>query len=230
MKWDTKSLIGLADKAAELMATADTVLDKVQGLKTAGGQLIDKIQSLKADNGSGVSEIAPATNTPEMAEAVTEVDVAVTEVDIADITIPDTGLSALSAIGSTVTVASSSEVVLALGVVNKITEEVGATIRYCEEQQTRREEIAQSANVRITQINRMTELIKDYLGKTFDERGQLFDNYFCVLDKAMSSGDIELMSQTLAAINSLAVSSPFKNLADINNVAKGLSEGTEWDI
>lgn len=223
MKWDTKSLIGLADKAAELMATADTVLDKVQGLKTAGGQLIDKIQSLKADNGSGVSEIAPATNTPEMAEAVTEVDVA-------DITISDTGLSALSAIGSAVTLASSSEVVLALEVVNKITEEVGATIRYCEEQQTRREEIAQSANVRITQINRMTELIKDYLGKTFDERGLLFDNYFCVLDKAMSSGDIELMSQTLAAINSLAVSSPFKNLADINNVAKGLSEGTEWDI
>ena len=76
----------------------------------------------------------------------------------------------------------------------------------------------------------MTELIKVYLDKTFDERGQLFDNYFGVLDRAMANGDLELMSQTLAAINSLAVSSPFKDLADINHVAKGLSEGTEWDI
>lgn len=227
MKWDVKSLTGLADKAAELISTADTVLDKVQELKTTGGQLIDKIQSLKADDSSNVSGIVPAAGTPDKAAvaknaATTEVDVAVAEVAVTDIKI--------SNIGSTVMLASSSEVMLALETVNKITEEVGATIRYCEEQHTRREEIAQSANVRITQINRMTELIKEYLDKTFDERGQLFDSYFSVLDRAMTDGDVELMSQTLAAINSLAVSSPFKDLADIGNVAKSLSEGSEWDI
>ena len=218
MKWDAKSLIGLASKAAELIATADTVLDKVQGLKTAGGRLMDRAQSLSTDNGSGTTtDIAPAaTNTPE------DDAVAVVKPDVSAIQIPD--------IGSAVMLASGAEVVLALEAVNKITEEVGATIRYCEEQQTRREEIAQAANVRITQINRTTELIKEYLEKTFDERGQLFDNYFGVLDRAIANGDLELMSQTLAAINSLAVSSPFKDLADINNVAKGLSEGTEWDI
>lgn len=216
MKWDAKSLIGLANKAAELITTADAVLDTVQGLKTAGGRLMDRAQSLKADNGPGITEMTPATNTPENdAVAVAE---------------PVAVAALASDIGSAVMLASSSEVVLALEAVNKITEEVGATIRYCEEQQTRREEIAQSANVRIVQINRMTELIKVYLDKTFDERGQLFDNYFGVLDRAIANGDLELMSQTLAAINSLAVSSPFKDLADINSVAKELSEGTEWDI
>lgn len=210
MKLNVKSLKGL-------IATAETVFDKVKVLKSAGGQLMDRVQSLSSDTDSISSDAvtcvsAPAENTPPKNVAVTAAE------------------TNSSDIGSIVTLASGAQVALAIEAVTKITEEVGATIRYCEEQQTRREEIVQSANVRITEINRTTELIKEYLDKTFDERGQLFDKYFGILDTAIANGDLELMSQTLGNINSLAVSSPFKDLADINNVAKGLSEGTEWDI
>ncbi|WP_303341629.1 hypothetical protein, partial [uncultured Duncaniella sp.] len=82
-----------------------------------------------------------------------------------------------------------------------------------------------------TRINAISKLLSDYLDKTFDERSELFDNYFRVLDKAIEAGDIALMSATLGSINSLAAQSPFKNLADFSTVQQQLwQSGTEWDI
>lgn len=115
----------------------------------------------------------------------------------------------------------------ALSVLNK---EVFETIKFCEVQKTKREKIRNDANVRIAEINAMTSCIKDYLSRSFDERDKLFDKYFVVLDEAIRSENLTLMSQTLDSINSLAASSPFKALTDINNVSRGLMSGEEWDI
>ncbi len=76
----------------------------------------------------------------------------------------------------------------------------------------------------------MADMVRDYLKRSFDERAGLFDGYFTVLDKALEKGDNTLVAQTLQSINSLAASSPFKDLADINKVAALLTEGGEWDI
>ena len=115
----------------------------------------------------------------------------------------------------------------ALAALNK---EVFETIKFCEVQKTKREKIRNDANVRIAEINAMTSCIKDYLNRSFDERDKLFENYFVVLDEAIRSENLTLMSQTLDSINSLAASSPFKALTDINNVSRGLMSGEEWDI
>ena len=122
---------------------------------------------------------------------------------------------------------NAQDVQEALMVLNK---EVLETIKFCEVQKTKREKIRADSNVKLAQINSMTECIKDYLNRSFDERGKLFDNYFSVLDKAIEGDNMELMAATLQSINSLAASSPFKDLNDIGKVTQNLSEGGEWDI
>ena len=114
--------------------------------------------------------------------------------------------------------------------IGEMARQANETMRFCEEQKTIRTEIRANAAVEITKINAMADMVRDYLKQSFDERAGLFDNYFSVLDKALESGDNTLAVQTLQSINSLAASSPFKDLADIGKVSTMLAEGGEWDI
>lgn len=114
--------------------------------------------------------------------------------------------------------------------IGEMARQANETMRFCEEQKTIRTEIRANAEVEITKINAMADMVRDYLKRSFDERAGLFDNYFSVLDKALESGDNSLVAQTLQAINSLAASSPFKDLADLGKVSTMLAEGGEWDI
>ena len=114
--------------------------------------------------------------------------------------------------------------------IGEMARQANETMRFCEEQKTIRTEIRANAAVEITKINAMADMVRDYLKQSFDERAGLFDNYFSVLDKALESGDNTLVAQTLQSINTLAASSPFKDLADIGKVSTMLAEGGEWDI
>ena len=109
--------------------------------------------------------------------------------------------------------------------------EIAKAIQICQIEETKRTEIKAHMEVEVTRINAISKLLSDYLDKTFDERADLFDNYFRVLDRAIESGDTALMSATLGSINSLAAQSPFRNLADFSAVQQQLSQAsTEWDI
>lgn len=114
--------------------------------------------------------------------------------------------------------------------IGEMARQANETMRFCEEQKTIRTEIRANAAVEITKINAMADMVRDYLKRSFDERAGLFDNYFLVLDKALENGDNTLVAQTLQSINSLAASSPFKDLADLGKVSTMLAEGGEWDI
>ena len=105
------------------------------------------------------------------------------------------------------------------------------TIKYAEDQETKREEIRAMRDTAIAQINAMKECVQTYLEQTFDERSAVFAKQFEVVDAALLSGDNEMLASCLNNINALAASSPFKNLADIAAVQKSLSSSdTEWDI
>lgn len=114
--------------------------------------------------------------------------------------------------------------------INNMVSQASATIRYCEEQETVRTDIRAKAAVEISKINTMAGMVRDYLNRSFDERAGLFDNYFSILDKALERGDNTLVAQTLQSINSLAASSPFKDIADMNKFSSMLIEEDEWDI
>lgn len=105
------------------------------------------------------------------------------------------------------------------------------TIKYSEEQETKREDIRAKRDVAIAQINAMRDAVQTYLDKSFDERSVLFAKQFECVDAALKAGDNDMLAISLNNINALAASSPFKALADINQVQKALtSSETEWDI
>ncbi len=120
------------------------------------------------------------------------------------------------------------EVMAAISTLAQVSNE---TIKYVAEQETKREEIRAERDVAIARINAMSDSIKLYLEKTFDERSAIFSKQFEAVDEALRTGNTEMLALTLNSINSLAASSPFKNLADIGQVQQALTDGnTEWDI
>ena len=123
---------------------------------------------------------------------------------------------------------SPEDVERALRILGEVAQD---TIKYAEEQETKREEIRAMRDTAIAQINAMKECVQTYLEKTFDERSAIFAKQFEVVDSALLSGDNEMLASGLNSINALAASSPFKNLADVAAVQKSLtSSDTEWDI
>ena len=123
---------------------------------------------------------------------------------------------------------SPEDVERALRILGEVAQD---TIKYAEEQGTKREEIRAMRDTAIAQINAMKECVQTYLEKTFDERSAIFAKQFEVVDSALLSGDNEMLASGLNSINALAASSPFKNLADVTAVQKSLtSSDTEWDI
>jgi len=112
-----------------------------------------------------------------------------------------------------------------------LTEVANDTVKYVAEQETKQEEIRAQRDVAIAKINATTACIKEYLDKTFDERSNIFAKQFECVDVALRTGNNEMLAMSLNSINSLAASSPFKNLADIDHVQQALGDGdTEWDI
>jgi len=105
------------------------------------------------------------------------------------------------------------------------------TIRYAEEQETRREEIRAMRDAAVARVNAMRDVVQAYLDKTFDERSMLFAKQFECVDAALKTGNNDMLANALNSINALAASSPFKNLADISAVHSALTDSqTEWDI
>lgn len=105
------------------------------------------------------------------------------------------------------------------------------TVKYVADQETRQEEIKAQKDIVIAKINATAALLKDYLDKTFDERRLIFAEQFKCVDSALNTGNNEMLAVTLQNINSLAASSPFKALSDLNEVQNALAdEGAEWDI
>ncbi|MBQ9546617.1 MAG: hypothetical protein IJU90_04965 [Bacteroidales bacterium] len=120
------------------------------------------------------------------------------------------------------------EVLAAISTLAQVSNE---TIKYVAEQETKREEIHAKRDVAIARINAMSDSIKLYLEKTFDERSAIFSKQFEAIDEALRTGNTEMLALTLNSINTLAASSPFKSLADIGQVQQALTDGnTEWDI
>ena len=200
MKFDFKQIQGLVEKSSEIISKTQQIVSSVQKTFTTNEET----------NNIGIAKEKTATlNLPEKDEKESLVSTAI------DLAVVGVGLK------------SSTEVV---AVIDNMMRQANETIRFCEEQKTIRTEIKAQAEVEIGKINAMANLVRDYLARSFDERADIFDSYFSALDHALEEGDNMLVAQTLQSINSLATSSPFKDLADINKVTEQLSAGTEWDI
>lgn len=115
-----------------------------------------------------------------------------------------------------------------MSTIKAIGEAASDAIKFCEIQETKREGIRAQRDVIIHRIDNTANLVRTYLDKTFDERRYQFDKYFHLVDKAIESGDQNLLAMTLQNINELSASSPFKELKAIGEAIN--NPNTEWDI
>lgn len=107
----------------------------------------------------------------------------------------------------------------------------GKTTQFEEYQITKRKKIAADRDIVIKQIEDNSKIIMKYLDLAFDERKENFKKMFSTLDKAISTGNTEIVVCTLDSIVKLASSSPFKDLGNIKEVQKNLEDKNhEWEI
>jgi hypothetical protein len=104
-------------------------------------------------------------------------------------------------------------------------------LKVAEEEKTKRRDIEAWEKTTISQINAQRDLLIGYLERSFDERTTNFRALFTVVDSAISSGNNEQLALTLNSITELAKSSPFKDLANLNQVRLALDDPNyEWEF
>lgn len=118
-----------------------------------------------------------------------------------------------------------------LSTIKAFTEAATDAVKFCEVQETKREEIRANRDARIKQLEAQRDIIISYLDRSFDERKYLFEKHFKVVDHALMTGNSEELALSLQNINDLAKSSPFKALADLGSVQKSLNQkNSTFDI
>lgn len=107
---------------------------------------------------------------------------------------------------------------------------VNDVCKYTEGQKTQRKLIEANRDTIIKGINNQKEIILEYMKRTFDERKENFEKMFLIVDRAIDSNNMEMLSMGLNSINDLVKSSPFKDLKDLETTQKKLSDPNHsWD-
>lgn len=86
------------------------------------------------------------------------------------------------------------------------------------QEKTKREQIRAWRDVELERIAAQRELFMTYLECTFDERRANFAKFFEVLDHAVETEAVDVVSTTLDSITALAKTSPFKDIATVAQV------------
>lgn len=92
------------------------------------------------------------------------------------------------------------------------------------EEKTKQRQIEAWEKTEIAKINALRDSLITYLDRSFDERADDFKNLLAIADQVMVSNDNEKLVLALNSITSLAKSSPFSQLADINYVRAALDD------
>ena len=125
--------------------------------------------------------------------------------------------------------AKSADVFNAVGVLNQILDAVHDYLIVRETEATKQETIRARKEVDLSEIHAKSDLFLTYLHRSFDERRKNFKELFDSLDKAMQNGGD--VASILGAITTLAASSPFKDLHDIELVRRNLADPDhEWTV
>lgn len=112
-----------------------------------------------------------------------------------------------------------------------LTKQVYEVQKFCEVQETKRQQINAIRAVKVKEIQAQKEVLMSYLEKSFDERKANFAKLFAVVDQAMVSNNNEQLALALHSINLLAADSPFKALRSVEETKKALEDKNhEWDF
>lgn len=103
--------------------------------------------------------------------------------------------------------------------------------KIAEEEKTKRAAISAWEKTRLAEIKAQRDFLIGYLEKSFDERKDNFQQLFKLVDQAIENNDNQQLALSLDAIVKLAQSSPFKDLANLDNVMDKLADSnTVWEF
>lgn len=92
------------------------------------------------------------------------------------------------------------------------------------QEKTKREQIRAWRDVELERIRAQEELFLTYLDRVFDERRANFAKFFEVLDHAIETENVGVITATLDSITTLAKTSPFKDIATVVQVREALED------
>lgn len=118
----------------------------------------------------------------------------------------------------------------AVAVIKNVVGAVGEWVQIVEQEKTKRAEIAAKEAATLAAIAADRDVLLTYLDRSFDERRDNFDRLFVALDDAMRHHR-SAVADLLGAITTLALKSPFADLADAPSVVARLHDkDTEWPV
>ena len=86
--------------------------------------------------------------------------------------------------------------------------------RIREEEQTKRSAIAAEEHVQVDRIHAAEQLLRLYFDRVFAERAKTSEEMFVRLDRAMDTGDPQMVHAVVRSIVDLAQASPLAGLGD----------------
>ncbi len=120
--------------------------------------------------------------------------------------------------------------VQAVEVIKEIVAAVGEWVQTVEQERTKRADIAAKEAVTLAAIAADRDVLLTYLDRSFDERKDNFKQLFTALDDAIRNNHA-VVADILGAITTLAVRSPFADLADAPSVLARLNDkDSEWAV
>ncbi len=97
------------------------------------------------------------------------------------------------------------------GIVSDVTD----YLKVSEYEQTKRADITARRDIALATIQAQRETISELICYTFDERAAVLQRQFDTLDKALASGNVELVHVALNSMVTVIQSSPFKNVQEL---------------
>ncbi|MCS7031791.1 MAG: hypothetical protein NZL92_09720 [Gloeomargarita sp. SKYG116] len=101
----------------------------------------------------------------------------------------------------------------------------------CEQETTRRQQIATWEKAVLAEIETKRQLLLSYLEHSFAERRHNFQELFAKIDQAIAQRDNTQLSVLLQALVTLAQTTPFKDLATLSQVQANLANPDHvWEL
>lgn len=94
-----------------------------------------------------------------------------------------------------------------------------------EEEETKRVQIVEEARVEIEKIRQQAHVLNHIFEKTFDERREMLQSFFKVLDYGIQQSNPDIINYALSSICLLVKESPVKMLGNLSDLVDRNSDG-----
>ena len=100
-----------------------------------------------------------------------------------------------------------------------------------EVERTKRQRIRTIENVEVQRIKAAESILKGYFEEAFAERREVFKGLFERMDRALDTGDVQMVNQVVNAVVDVAKKSPLADLGDLGQVRAALSDPDHvWEL